>query len=320
MRTGLSYNDVCLVPKYNNIISRSEPDLGSWLSKDYHMMIPIVAANMDSVIGPKLAEVMHNFGSPPIFHRFYKDTTELIDLVDKYRGRCFMSWGVKGIDHLKSMVEDNDLRPIGICVDIAHGHSLTVCHTIEKIREWKGDYEIIAGNVCTAQAYHDLCNAGATAVKVGIGPGSVCTTRDVTGFGVPQLTALQDCAKVALSMKIPMIADGGIKSSREIVLALAAGASSVMVGGLLAATKEAAGQGVYRGQASHSFQESFYGGVKEGTVPEGTVIGCNVLSSAKMVLDNLLGGIRSGMTYGGAINIKELQRKAEFMRVTEDYR
>lgn len=321
MRTGLSYDDVCLIPKYNNIPSRSEPALRTQLTENIYMPIPIVAANMDTVIGPELASVMSNYDSIPILHRFYKDPTELISLVNKYPGWCFMSWGVKGLDHLKRLVEDNNLQPAGICIDIAHGHSITVCHTIKEIRKWRSEFEVIAGNVCTAQAYHDLCNAGATAVKVGIGPGSVCTTRDVTGFGVPQFTAVQDCAKVACDMKIPLIADGGIKSSRDIVLALAAGASSVMVGGLLAKTKEAAGEGEYRGQASREFQMDFYGGVKTGTVPEGKAKSYEIeeAPSASEVIDDLLGGIRSGMTYGGATTIPELQRKAEFMRVTENY-
>jgi IMP dehydrogenase len=195
-------------------------------------------------------------------------------------------------------------------------------NAIKHLREWNSGIEIIAGNVCTAQGFHDLVNAGATAVKVGIGPGAACTTRKVTGFGVPQFTAVQDCAKQARRMKIPLIADGGIKGSRECVLALAAGASSVMIGSLFANTHEAAKQGVpFRGQASEAFQRSFYGKVKKGTVPEGKMIhfDCDT-RPAQSIIDELLGGIRSGMTYGGATTIKELQRKAEFIAVTSSYR
>jgi IMP dehydrogenase len=324
MRTGFTYDDVALVPQYNNIESRSRPDLGTLLTEDCWMGIPIVAANMDTVIGEDLADVLVKNQSKPILHRFYRreDEAELIRLVKKYGVKCFMSWGVNRLTDFKSLVEDNDLRPYGVCLDIAHGHSLAMINAIKHLREWNSGIEIIAGNVCTAQGFHDLVNAGATAVKVGIGPGAACTTRKVTGFGVPQFTAVQDCAKQARRMKIPLIADGGIKGSRECVLALAAGASSVMIGSLFANTHEAAKQGVpFRGQASEAFQRSFYGKVKKGTVPEGKMIhfDCDT-RPAQSIIDELLGGIRSGMTYGGATTIKELQRKAEFIAVTSSYR
>lgn len=179
--------------------------------------------------------------------------------------------------------------------------------------------KIIAGNICTPRAFHDLVNWGADAVKVGIGPGEVCTTRKVTPFGVPQFTAIQDCSKISKEMKVPMIADGGIRSSRDITLALAAGASSVMIGGLLARTDESPHGSWYRGQASANFQESFYGQVKLGTVPEGEAKHVTSDGSVKDVLNNLLAGVRSGMTYGGATTVKELQDKAEFMTITEHY-
>jgi IMP dehydrogenase len=285
------------------------------------MGIPIVAANMDTVIGEDLADVLVKNQSKPILHRFYRreDEAELIRLVKKYGAECFMSWGVNRLTDFKGLVEDNDLHPYGVCLDIAHGHSLAMINAIKHLREWNSGIEIIAGNVCTAQGFHDLVNAGATAVKVGIGPGAACTTRKVTGFGVPQFTAVQDCAKQARRMKIPLIADGGIKGSRECVLALAAGASSVMIGSLFAKSNESPGAGFYRGQASEGFQRDFYGGVKHGTVPEGETLQYFDTRPAQSIIDELLGGIRSGMTYGGATTIKELQRKAEFMRTTSNY-
>jgi IMP dehydrogenase len=162
-------------------------------------------------------------------------------------------------------------------------------------------------------------NWGADAVKVGIGPGEVCTTRKVTPFGVPQFTAIQDCAKISKEMKVPMIADGGIRSSRDITLALAAGASSVMIGGLLARADESPHDNWFRGQASANFQEGYYGQVKEGTVPEGIAKHVSPAGPVQGVLDELLAGVRSGMTYGGATTIRELQDKAEFMTVTGHY-
>jgi len=152
----------------------------------------------------------------------------------------------------------------------------------------------------------------------------------VTGFGVPQFTAVYDIGQLAKKLRVPIIADGGIRNSRDIVLALAAGASSVMIGKLFAATHEAAGETTqrafgeprykhYRGQASREFQEDYFGQVKEGTVPEGIAGEIKVTCSAGELLDKLLGGLRSGLTYGGAKDIKELQRKAEFMQVTNAY-
>jgi IMP dehydrogenase len=205
---------------------------------------------------------------------------------------------------------------------------------LELIRATKSEFpdtQVIAGNVCTPMAYQDLVNAGADAVKVGIGPGAACTTRVVTGFGVPQFTAIKQCADLAQKLRVPIIADGGIRSSRDLVLALAAGASTVMMGKMFALTVESAakkrGSGItssceeacYRGQASEDFQKDYYGGLKEKTVAEGTNFWAPVSGPAQDLIDELLGGLRSGLTYGGARSIKELQRKAEFMEVTSTY-
>jgi IMP dehydrogenase len=202
---------------------------------------------------------------------------------------------------------------------------------IHELKRTHPDKEIIAGNVCTAMAYHDLVNAGADAVKVGVGPGAACSTRIVTGFGVPQFTAIYECAKTAEKLRVPLIADGGIRNSRDVVLALAAGASTVMIGKLFAMTTESAApkrksahtasgwEAKFRGQASEDFQNDFYGGLKSKTVAEGIDFWGPVSGSAGELLEDLLGGLRSGLTYGGARSIKELQRKAEFVEVTSNY-
>ena len=322
MKTGLSFDDVCLVPRYNNVPSRTTPALSSWLG-NFRLDYPFLAENMDTVIGPELIEVLGSYGLPPILHRFYKNPDELLNLMHSLEGKClyFISSGIE-VKPILASIKKEKLRPWGICLDIAHGHSSAVMDAIKEIKDTcPRELSVIAGNVCTAQAVHDLATAGADTVKVGIGPGSVCTTRQVTGFGVPQFTAIQDCAEAAKERQVDIIADGGIRDSRDCVLALAAGASSVMIGGLFANTKEAAGKGAYRGQASADFQKDYYGKVKEGTVPEGIAYRFTERNprSAKAVIDELLGGIRSGLTYGGAASIKELQRKAKFMRVTSNY-
>jgi IMP dehydrogenase len=329
MRKGLTFNDVCLVPRYNNIDSRTEPDLGSWLTRNIKIGMPLVPANMDTVIGSELAKVIVGNGGVPIFHRFTDFETQK-KWVEEFDGRVVLSCGVNKFDIISKSL---DLGPLGICVDVAHGHSQRMVELIGTIKDHYPNMEVIAGNVCTARAYHDLVNAGADAVKVGIGPGAACTTRVVTGFGVPQFTAIRDCAEEADHFRIPIIADGGIKSSKDVALALAAGASSVMIGKLFALTEESAAdkavhpsaplgsqwQAKYRGQASEDFQEEFYGGLKEKTVAEGTDFWAPVTGHAQDFIDDILGGLRSAMTYGGARSIKELHRKAEFVEVTAAY-
>ena len=325
MRHALTYDDVALVPQFNNIPSRTEPLLESWLSKNIKMSIPILAANMDTVISEEMAEILIEYGSIPIFHRFTNFENQ-IKWVKRFENKTFISCGIQKTDDTRRLL---DLGALGVCIDVAHGHSDRMFHHIEELKRTHPHSEIIAGNVCTAMAYHDLVNAGADAVKVGVGPGAACTTRIVTGFGVPQFSAVQDCAKVAEKLRVPLIADGGIKTSRDVVLALAAGASSVMVGKLFALTAESAApkrenkkggsEAKFRGQASADFQTDYYGGLKEKTVAEGIDFWGPVSGSCKELLNNLLGGIRSGMTYGGARSIKELQRKAEFVQVTTTY-
>jgi len=318
-------------------------DLSSWLTRKIKVGMPLVPANMDTVINTKLAEIIAGNGGVPIFHRFTDFETQK-KWVEELDGHIILSCGVNKFDSISKLL---DVGPLGICIDVAHGHSQRMVELIGTIKDHYPNVEIIAGNVCTARAYHDLVNAGADAVKVGIGPGAACTTRVVTGFGVPQFTAIRDCAEEADHFRVPIIADGGIKSSKDVTLALAAGASAVMIGKLFALTEESAAEkkteeyyipygpgeigdstlgwkktkrtAKYRGQASADFQTEFYGGLKEKTVAEGIDFWGPVSGSAQDLIDTLLGGLRSAMTYGGARSIKELQRKAEFMEVSNSY-
>jgi IMP dehydrogenase len=323
-KRAYTFDDIALVPQFNNVPSRTEPLLETWLTKNRKMQIPLLCANMETAISEKLAEILLAEGSIPIFHRFIDVATQA-KWIKKFQGKAFISCGILHIDETRKLL---DAGALGVCVDVAHGHSDRMFHFIQELKRSHPDREIIAGNVCTAMAYHDLVNAGADAVKVGVGPGAACTTRMITGFGVPQFTAIYDCAKIAEKLRVPLIADGGIRTSRDVVLALAAGASSVMIGKLFAMTHESAApkrsspcgeEAKYRGQASEDFQNDFYGGLKGKTVAEGIDFWGPVTGSAKDLLNQLLGGLRSGLTYGGARNIKELQRKAEFVEVQPSY-
>ena len=324
MRKGYTFDDVALVPQFNNVPSRTEPSLETWLTKNRKIQIPLLCANMDTAISEELAEILITQGTLPIFHRFTQFAVQE-KWVKKFRENTFISCGIQKIEETRKLL---DLGAAGTCIDVAHGHSDRMFHFIQELKRTHPDKEVIAGNVCTAMAYHDLVNAGADAVKVGVGPGAACTTRIVTGFGVPQFTAISDCAKIAEKLRVPLIADGGIRNSRDVVLALAAGASTVMIGKLFAMTKESAAlkretpsgiEAKFRGQASEDFQNDFYGGLKDKTVAEGIDFWGPVSGSAEALIESLLGGLRSGLTYGGARNIKELQRKAEFIAVTATY-
>ncbi len=352
MREALTFDDVALVPRYNNVASRIDPtiDLSSWLTQNLKVGLPLIPANMDTVISSELAQVIVKNGGIPIFHRFTDFETQK-DWVSEFDGKVILSCGVGKFDEISRLL---DLDPVGICIDVAHGHSERMVDLVARIKGHYPRMEVIAGNVCTARAYHDLVNAGATAVKVGIGPGAACTTRMVTGFGVPQFTAIRDCAEEAQHLRVPIIADGGIRNSADIVKALAAGASTVMMGKIFALTEESAADKEYnlhgnwvslakitehydnqladnvikdqfirrakfRGQASEDFQNEYYGGLKEKTVAEGIDFWAPVTGSAQAAIDKLLGGLRTGLTYNGARDIKELQRKAEFVKVTGAY-
>lgn len=221
-----------------------------------------------------------------------------------------------------------------LVIDIAHGHADHMLAMIRRIRREFGDVELIAGNVATAEGVRDLAEAGVDAVKVGVGAGSICITRIVTGSGVPQLTAIAECAEAARAYDLPIIADGGIRTSGDIVKALAAGASTVMLGNLLAGTEESPGATVIRdgqkvkvtrGMASLSATisrellehgEDTFDQDWEKVVPEGVEAVVPYRGAVAEVLQQLVGGLRSGMSYCGARTIAELQEKAEFIQMT----
>ena len=223
-----------------------------------------------------------------------------------------------------------------LVIDIAHGHSDNAIRAIREIRRVFGDVELVAGNVATAQGVRDLIAEGVNAVKVGVGPGSICITRLVTGFGVPQLSAIMECAEVAREAGVPIIADGGIRNSADLVKALAAGASSVMLGSLLAGTTESPGIVVIRGgrrykvvrgmaslgaafsrqRAEGEYAETGQEVDWEKVVPEGVEAAVPYRGPVSDVLAQLVGGLRSALSYAGAFTIKELQENAEFIRIT----
>ena len=237
--------------------------------------------------------------------------------------------GDDSIERAKRLI---DSKVDVIVVDTAHGHSRGVLETVERLRGMVIDVGIIAGNVGTGEAAEDLIRAGVDAVKIGMGPGSICTTRIVSGAGMPQITAIFDCAEVAAKHGTPLIADGGIKFSGDVVKAIAAGAQSVMIGSLFAGTAESPGETIlyqgrtfktYRGMGSlgamsDATKDRYFQQEVEASklVPEGIEGRVPYKGALQGVVDQLVGGLRSGMGYCGAGSIEDLQKKARFVRIT----
>jgi len=334
MERMLTFDDVALQPRYNNVNSRTTPFLGSMLTRNLRTGSPLLASGMATVIGEELADVLLHHHSIPIFHRF-APVEQIAKWLDKYGDRCIISWGVNDNDGLKELLMQSSVAPKAVCFDIAHGHSLKMRRAIETFKRNFHNIDVIAGAVCTERGFYDLTQWGADAVRVGIGPGSSCTTRSITGFGAPQFSAIQACAKTSKQVHVPIIADGGIRNSRDCVLALAAGASTVMLGKLFAGCHESAAekreitkvvnyetgpkehltgnwQARYMGQASAFYQ-------KEGRMPEGEEGWIDVTGSASKLISELEGCIKAGLSYAGAKSIEELQEKAEFVEVTHSY-
>jgi len=214
-----------------------------------------------------------------------------------------------------------------LVLDIAHGHSDIAIKAIQQIRSSFPDAELVGGNIATAQAAEDLVKAGVDAVKVGIGPGSICTTRITTGFGVPQLTAILNVAPICQKYGIPLIADGGIKTAADVVKGLAAGASTVMIGGQFAGTTESPGPiinykgrqyKISRGMASLTAALSRPDAKEKisDITPEGIEARVPFRGNVENMINQFVGGLRSGMSYGNAHNLRELQQNAEFIRIT----
>lgn len=264
---------------------------------------------MSSVTEADMAIAMAEAGGLGIIHRFMSDTEQYLEVVKVSQAKyhCGVAIGLKTkFGHIDNLIENGHV--LSFCLDVAHGDSDAVVQYTKDFKDTFPAESLIVGNVATKDGTMRLCEAGADAIKVGIGPGAACTTRTVTGFGVPQLTAIDWCAKEAKKYGVPIIADGGIKNSGDIVKALAAGASSVMLGRLLAGADEAPYPGEYFGMASKR--------VNGHVAPEGIegVVGNN--GSVREIIKKLTWGVKSGISYAGAHNIKQLQENAIFIPVT----
>lgn len=321
---GLTFDDVLITPAKSEVRSRRDPELSSHICRKIELKTPIVSANMDTVTESAMAIAMAKEGALGILHRFMTIEEQVREL-DKVKaaaigGPLAASVGVGDDAHSRAEA----LVRAGcnvITIDIAHGHSVAMIEMVEWLKNKFPQLQVIAGNVAMPEAADELAKAGADAIKVGIGPGSMCTTRIITGCGVPQLTAIALCSEAAAAHGVPIIADGGLRTSGDVVKAFAAGASSVMLGSMLSGTLETpgelkSGKKVYRGMASKAAQASWRGGVPEGMAAEGEATLVPVKGHVKHVLSEVTGGIRSGMSYINATTILEIRERARFIEMT----
>lgn len=320
---GLTFDDVLIVPSKSDVRSRRDPVLRGRLTRTRHLDLPVISANMDTVTEADMAITMGQLGGLGILHRFLP-VHEQVDQARQVKDAGILlvaaSVGVTAEERDRAEA----LAKAGVdllTIDIAHGHSVQMEEMLKWIKDKFPRIEVIAGNVATPEAVRDLAAAGADAVKVGIGPGSMCTTRIITGCGVPQLTAIALCAEAAHDLNVPIIADGGLRTSGDIVKAFAAGADSVMLGGMLAGTIETPGEikngrKHYRGMASRAAQDSWRGGVPEGMAPEGESTAVTIKGHVKDVLSEIAGGVRSGMSYVNATTLEEIRANARFIEMS----
>jgi IMP dehydrogenase len=336
---GLTYDDVLLLPDASEVVP-SEVDTRTSLTRKISLQIPLISAAMDTVTESAMAIAMAKLGGIGIIHRNLA-IEEQVTHAKLVKGAGLIVGAAVGVgdDGFKRAEELIEVGVDVIVVDTAHGHHRAVLDAIERIKNKYSDQEIIGGNVATRAGAQALINAGADAVKVGVGPGSICTTRVIAGVGVPQITAIMEAAKACQKADVPLIADGGLQYSGDIAKAIVSGADSVMLGSLLAGCDESPGELIesggrkfkkYRGMGSLGAMQS-RGDTKsyskdrymqddvlseDKLVPEGIEGKVAYRGAASEVVHQLVGGLRSGMGYAGAESIGALQKRGRLIQIT----
>tara|TARA_Y100001938_G_scaffold115458_1_gene158881 strand:+ start:15795 stop:16823 length:1029 start_codon:yes stop_codon:yes gene_type:complete len=324
LKECLSFDDVLLVPRYSDICSRKDVDISSDLGQGIKLKLPVISSPMDTVTGSEMAMAMASNGGLGIVHR-YNTPEEQAELIRRavHEGTTNLgaAIGMTG-DFYERAVEVVESGANVLCIDVAHGHHEMMEVCIKKIKDRFGSsVHVMAGNVATLEAFDCLASWGADSVRVGIGGGSICSTRLVTGHGVPTFQSILDCQNTTYETKI--IADGGIKTTGDMVKALAAGADFVMVGSMLSGTDETPGNLLtnargekhkeYRGMASKEAQRSWRG---KNSTPEGVATVVPYKGPVVDILEDFRGGIRSGLSYSGVRSIGELRCVSSFIRQT----
>ena len=336
---GLTYDDVLLLPDASDVVP-SEVKTYTQLTRGIKLAIPLISAAMDTVTESAMAIAMAKLGGIGIIHRNLS-IEEQVTHAKLVKGAGLIVGAAVGVGD-DGFARAQALIEVGvdvIVVDTAHGHHRAVLDAISRIKDSFGDQEVIGGNVATRAGAQALINAGADAVKVGVGPGSICTTRVIAGVGVPQVTAVMEVAKACKKADVPLIADGGLQHSGDIAKAIVSGADTVMLGSLLAGCDESPGELLesngrkfkrYRGMGSlgamqsrgenKSFSKDRYMQddvlSEDKLVPEGIEGKVTYRGPVASVVHQLVGGLRSGMGYAGAENIEALQKRGRLIQIT----
>uniref|UniRef100_A0A7S1TGY5 GMP reductase n=1 Tax=Compsopogon caeruleus TaxID=31354 RepID=A0A7S1TGY5_9RHOD len=327
----LDFKDVLIRPKRSTLRSRSEVDLQRTYvfrnSKKTWTGIPIIAANMDSTGTFQVGEVMSRHGMLVAASKHY-EPEQWTSVTREVKQRMCISSGTSEADYerLRQTVKVTQGQVDFICLDVANGYSEAFVHFVQRVRLEFPDHTIIAGNVVTGEMVEELILAGADIIKVGIGPGSVCTTRKMTGVGYPQLSAVIECADAAHGLGAHVVSDGGCTVPGDLAKAFGAGADFVMLGGMLAGHEECGGELVERngqsfkvfyGMSSDTAMKKHAGGVAEYRTSEGKTVEIPFRGPLQPALLEILGGLRSACTYVGAAKLKELSKRTTFLRVTQ---
>ncbi|MHB8362568.1 MAG: IMP dehydrogenase [Patescibacteria group bacterium] len=344
---GLAYDDILILPKRSEILSRNDTNLETNLTKNIKIKTPIISANMSSVTESDMAIEMAVYGGVGFIHRFMtieKCVNEIKKVknykydIEKYKsasrdknGKLLVgaSIGVRD-NYIKNAEMELEAGADIIVIDIAHGHSIKAINAVKDLKsKFKDNIVLIIGNIATYDAADEFIQLGVDALKVGIGPGSACSTRIVTGVGIPQITAIDEVYRASKTTDIPIIADGGIRNSGDISKALACGASTVMLGNLLARTISSSGNTIeidgelfkeYKGEASRTEMTKQFRLEKrtntKSLVPEGVEGRIPIDGTVEDTLNRLTGGIRSSMSYTNSRTLKEFRDNAEFIQIT----
>jgi len=334
IKEALTFDDVLLIPRYSSVIP-SETSIITNLGHNLNLKIPFLSSAMDTITESNLAIAIGQKGGLGVIHRNLSIHEQFKEIKKVKSKNLIVSAAVgttnEDLTRAKSILDAGaDL----IVIDTAHGHSEKVIKILKQIKKIASKTPVCVGNIASGEAALKLYNEGADILKVGIGPGSICTTRMIAGIGVPQITAVMDVKKSIKNKKIKIISDGGIKFSGDIVKALAAGADAIMMGSIFAGTEESPGKKfkyknkfykVYRGMGSigamsvgssdRYFQKKHTD--KSKFVPEGVEARVPYKGSISKILYQLQGGLRSSMGYIGAKTIKEIKKRARFIKITK---
>ncbi len=334
IKEALTFDDVLLLPKYSNVLP-SNTDISLKLTKKIFLKVPFLTSAMDTVTESKMAIAIAREGGMGVIHRNL-DIKNQSKEVKKVKNKKLLVGAAVGtniddLERVRSLTSNGvDL----IVIDTAHGHSEKVLRILSKIKKVIKSVPVCVGNIATGDAAKKLYNSGADIIKVGIGPGSICTTRMVAGIGVPQISAVIEVKKALNKKNIKIISDGGIKFSGDIAKALAAGADAIMMGSIFAGTNESPGRKftykgkIYKqyrgmgsigamssGSANRYFQKNFKD--KSKFVPEGVEGRVEYKGKVSNIIYQLQGGLRSSMGYIGAKDLKDINRKAKFIKITK---